>query len=91
MKGGIAHNIIPSEVWAQFDMRIRIRPEFGFADYDKMLADIIEAARLGPKDDPNNKVEITFRQKSRDSGETATNSSNIWWTVVRNSCQELYA
>lgn len=70
-------------------MRIRVMPNFGFNEAEDFLNKTIEAARLGSKDDPNNRVEIDFISKSLLAGQTPVNNSNSWWTAVQMSCAEL--
>lgn len=71
-------------------MRIRNTSKFAYADAEKMLAEVVEEARLGSKDDPDNKVEIDFLQKDLNGIESVANSSNFWWTLLQKTCRELY-
>lgn len=87
--GGLAENIIPNEVWATFDMRVRLRSGWNFTDVENMLMSIVQDAHLGSDLDPSNKVSIKFIAKTMETGETATNHSNIWWTVLEETCNEL--
>ena len=80
-QGGNADNIIPGELWVSFDMRVRIRPGWNFTDVERMLNDIVEEAGPG--------VAIHFIQKSLISGETAPDSSNVWWVQLQRACQQL--
>jgi aminoacylase len=81
MGGGTGNNIIPTEVWASFDMRIRRKPGWDFTDVVTMLDNI--AIEAGPG------VSYTFIQKAMEIGETAPNDSNIWWVELQKSCGQL--
>lgn len=87
--GGLAENIIPNDLWATFDMRIRITSQWNFTDVENLLLNTIDEARLGSESDPSNEVSITYIAKYTETGETVANSSNIWWNVVQNTCQQL--
>ncbi len=88
LQGGIANNIIPSELVARFDMRIRNTTLWNFDNVTALLDKVVEAGRLGSND--VNIVTLEFLLKSMETEETVANDSNIWWTVVQKTCQELY-
>ncbi|ODN00378.1 Aminoacylase-1A [Orchesella cincta] len=84
--GGIGDNTIPNEVWASFDMRIWLLPNWNFTDVENMILNITEEARLGSTP---NEVTLNFILKSMEAGRTTPDDSNVWWTVVQDSCREM--
>jgi aminoacylase len=81
MGGGTGNNIIPNELWASFDMRIRVKPGWNFTDVVTMLDNIV--AEAGPG------VSYTFIHKAMEVGETAPNDSNIWWGELQKACAQM--
>lgn len=77
--GGIGNNIIPDELWASFDMRIRLKPNWQFEDVERMLNDI--ATEAGPD------VTFTYIGQALEIGET--DMTGIWWTLLQETCREL--
>jgi len=77
----LGNNIIPDELWASFDMRIRIVPGWNFTDVEKFLDEIVDAAGPG--------VSYTFIQKSMATGITEPVDSNIWWATLQEGCAEM--
>ncbi|CAL8079875.1 unnamed protein product [Orchesella dallaii] len=84
--GGIGDNIIPNEVWASFDMRIWLQPNWNFTDVENMILNITEEAQLGSSP---NEVTLNFILKSMEAGRTTPDDSNVWWTAVQDTCREL--
>lgn len=79
--GGIGNNIIPDEVWASFDMRIRLKPNWTFTDVEAFLNRTVSNA--GPN------VTYTFIQKSMHAGESPIDDGNMWWRMIMDTCKEL--
>jgi hypothetical protein len=62
-------------------MRIVVKPNWNFTDIETMLNGI--AAESG------NDTVITYLTKTLDFAQTATDDSNIWWTVLNQTCEQL--
>lgn len=67
-------------------MRIWLEPGWNFTDAENMILNIADEARLGsgPGD-----VSVDFFVKSLEAGRTPANESNVWWTELQNSCEEM--
>lgn len=87
ISGGIGQNTIPSKIWAEFDMRIP-RTDYTFGQLETMLEGIVEEARnLKPSNISN--VFLEYSLQAKESEVTVADSSNLWWDVVQQACQEM--
>lgn len=81
--------MIPNELWAVFDMRVRIQPGWNSSDVEQFLEEVVASARLGRDDDPSNVVELTVLSNNFNYGETIADDTNPWWTSIQDICGEL--
>ncbi|CAK8688959.1 unnamed protein product [Clavelina lepadiformis] len=78
LEGGIAHNIVPAELSATFD--IRIPPTVDLQEFEQKLQ--------GWCKDAGDDVSIEFLEKNTDQTVTSTDSTNPWWVAFSSAIKK---
>src|SRR5579863_7475474 len=83
-QGGVANNIIPDELWAYFDMRIRLYPDkaWNFTDVEKFLNGIVTSAG------GNVNINLVRNLQSGESCIKEDSENCRWWTEIMRTCQQ---
>ncbi|XP_064422213.1 aminoacylase-1 [Latimeria chalumnae] len=79
VKGGVAYNVVPTEMSASFD--IRIPPTVNLKEFEEQIKTWCEAAGDG--------ITYEFAQKFMDQTVTPTDESNPWWVAFASACNEM--
>ncbi|XP_075795603.1 aminoacylase-1 isoform X2 [Pelodiscus sinensis] len=80
LNGGVAFNVVPSELAASFD--IRIPPTVNLQAFEEQLAAWCRAAGEG--------VTYEFHQKYMDQTVTSTEESDPWWKAFSGACRDMH-
>ncbi|XP_038666770.1 aminoacylase-1-like isoform X1 [Scyliorhinus canicula] len=79
LEGGVAHNVVPKELMASFD--IRIPPTVDLKVFEDQIKVWCQDAGDG--------VEYEFNQKGMDQTVTSIEKSDPWWKSFSSTCQKL--
>lgn len=79
--GGIAPNVVPSEVWAIIDIRTRLLSDWDFSNLTQILDSI--ANQTGP----GVRYEVIVNLESRE--ESSIRDEDFWWGTIRQTFNEM--
>ncbi|XP_066285183.1 aminoacylase-1-like [Branchiostoma lanceolatum] len=79
LEGGVAYNVVPTEMYAGFD--IRIAPTEDFEEFEKKIQSWLAAAGEG--------ITYEFIQKFDDQTCTSTDKADPWWNAFSTACENM--
>ncbi|XP_076447234.1 aminoacylase-1-like [Babylonia areolata] len=81
LKGGVQHNVVPSEMSATFDVRIAVDEDL--VKFEEMIRQWCTEAS------PDDGYTMEFHQKSNTSDQSPVDSSSPWWVAFDSAVQKL--